>query len=403
MPMLALHLMEIAARQSVQFGWSTEMSWSRIVSFSDPFCYQSAFFPSAKIELLPTAKGKFCAELTQVSMNKLWVHSAHEELPRVFVGVTGSHRAAIGFLTRPNQPTPLHCGTAVSPEDIIVTDTDLMYRKTEANCDWGAISLPKDDLDARCQILTGRGYAGPSLKHLVRPAPDLMARLLKIHEMVGQLARITPDVLSLAEVSRALEEELVRLMIRCLNEGESSRMTTGGLRHDTIIVRFAEFLEAHPDRPLYLTEICAAIGVAERTLRAACEEHLGMGPIRFLSLRRLHLVNRALRQADPLTTTVTRVATDHGFWELGRFSVAYRALFGESPSETLRRTSDVDPLHQNRPSSLGDPVLHRLQTVQSTAGLHRCMPPEAPPASGRRHKMPGRRRIGGRSRRSREC
>jgi AraC-like DNA-binding protein len=403
MPMLALHLMEIAARQSVQFGWSTEMSWSRIVSFSDPFCYQSAFFPSAKIELLPTAKGKFCAELTQVSMNKLWMHSAHEELPRVFVGVTGSHRAAIGFLTRPNQPTPLHCGTAVSPEDIIVTDTDLMYRKTEANCDWGAISLPKDDLDARCQILTGRGYAGPSLKHLVRPAPDLMARLLKIHEMVGQLARITPDVLSLAEVSRALEEELVRLMIRCLNEGESSRMTTGGLRHDTIIVRFAEFLEAHPDRPLYLTEICAAIGVAERTLRAACEEHLGMGPIRFLSLRRLHLVNRALRQADPLTTTVTRVATDHGFWELGRFSVAYRALFGESPSETLRRTSDVDPLHQNRPSSLGDPVLHRLQTVQSTAGLHRCMPPEAPPASGRRHKMPGRRRIGGRSRRSREC
>jgi len=66
-------------------------------------------------------------------------------------------------------------------------------------------------------------------------------------------------------------------------------------------------------------------------------EHLGMGPIRFLILRRMHLVRRALLRADPSASSVTRIVTDHGFWELGRFSVAYRALFGESPSETLRR------------------------------------------------------------------
>jgi AraC-like DNA-binding protein len=99
-------------------------------------------------------------------------------------------------------------------------------------------------------------------------------------------------------------------------------MTTCGRRHDMIIVRFEDFLETHPGQPLYLAEICAAIGVAERTLRVTCEEHLGMGPIRFLSLRRMHLVHRALLQADPSTKTVTRVACGHGFWELGRFSVA---------------------------------------------------------------------------------
>jgi transcriptional regulator GlxA family with amidase domain len=122
---------------------------------------------------------------------------------------------------------------------------------------------------------------------------------------------------------------------------------TGNRRHGVIVDRFEAFLKANPDRPLYLTEICAGIAVAERTLRAACEEQLGISPIRYLTLRRMRLVRHALLAADASNSTVTRIVTDHGFWELGRFSVAYRALFGESPSETLRR-----PAAPPKPSSL---------------------------------------------------
>jgi AraC-like DNA-binding protein len=215
-----------------------------------------------------------------------------------------------------------------------------------------------DDFDAACKAVTGHEFSGSPLKHLVRPDAAIMSRLLKLHELVGQLAKTTPDLLVLPEVARSLEQELIHLMIRCLIESVSSGMTTGGRRHDAIVARFEEFLEANPETPLYLTEICAAIGVAERTLRVACEEHLGIGPIRYLSLRRMHLVRRALLRADPATATVTRLATDHGFWELGRFSVAYRALFGEPPSESLRRPPDDLRISLNRPSSLESPILH---------------------------------------------
>jgi len=51
-----------------------------------------------------------------------------------------------------------------------------------------------------------------------------------------------------------------------------------------------------------------------------------MSPTRYLWLRRMHLARRALRRADPAMTTVTEIASNCGFWELGRFSVAYRAL-----------------------------------------------------------------------------
>ena len=71
-------------------------------------------------------------------------------------------------------------------------------------------------------------------------------------------------------------------------------------------------------------------------LRMACQKHLGVSPTQYLLLRRMHLARRALRQSDPDATRVTDVATNLGFWELGRFSVNYRQIFGESPSTTLR-------------------------------------------------------------------
>jgi len=61
-----------------------------------------------------------------------------------------------------------------------------------------------------------------------------------------------------------------------------------------------------------------------------------MSPKRYLWVRRMNLARRALKNADWKKTTVTAVATNYGFWELGRFSVAYRSLFGESPSAALR-------------------------------------------------------------------
>jgi AraC-like DNA-binding protein len=101
-----------------------------------------------------------------------------------------------------------------------------------------------------------------------------------------------------------------------------------------------------------LSEVCAAIGTAERTLRVVCEQHVGMGPIRYLNLRRMHLVRRALLRTAPSTATVTQIATDYGFWELGRFSVNYRAIFGETPSATLHRPPDNGAVATKRPSHL---------------------------------------------------
>ncbi len=113
-------------------------------------------------------------------------------------------------------------------------------------------------------------------------------------------------------------------------------------RHADVMAHFEDFLVSRQFEPASLAEICSAIGVSERTLRTCCQEQVGMGPARYRRLRRMHLARCALLRADPTISTVTTIATDHGFWELGRFSVEYRALFGESPSASLRRMPTAD-------------------------------------------------------------
>jgi AraC-like DNA-binding protein len=312
-----------------------KMSWGRVLTFDDPFPYQAAF-RAADMELFPTAKGEFRAEVTQVELNQVWMARFHENLPRIQTGVIKRGRRAFGFLTKANQPELYSCGRPLSPGEIHVNNFDVTHHKSTGDFSSATISLPTEELVAASVALVGREFPDASTRQFVRPNPGLMERLLTLHEMVGQIAKTMPDLFAEAEAVRALEQQVIRTLVNCLTEGAVSPMTTGTLRHDRIVARFEEFLEANPNTPLYLTEVCAAIGVAERTLRIACEEHLGMGPIRYLTLRRMHLVRRALLRADS-STTVTRIATDYGFWELGRFSVAYRELFGEAPSVTLKR------------------------------------------------------------------
>jgi AraC-like DNA-binding protein len=93
------------------------------------------------------------------------------------------------------------------------------------------------------------------------------------------------------------------------------------------------------DEPLHISALCRALAVSERTLRKAFHKTYGLPPCRHLRMLRLSEARRALLSADCELTTVTEVAMCFGFVELGRFSVEYRKVFGESPSQTLYRAS----------------------------------------------------------------
>src|SRR5262249_2792722 len=139
------------------------------------------------------------------------------------------------------------------------------------------------------------------------------------------------------DAARGLEQALIEAMVGCLSHPEDRKNSLAHGQHAIVMRRFRRVIEENSTEPLYIPEICKAIRVGSRKLRLGYHAHLGMGPKRYLLLRRMHLPRRALREASPDVTSVTDIATRFGFWQLGHFAVEYQSKFGESPSSTLRR------------------------------------------------------------------
>lgn len=82
-------------------------------------------------------------------------------------------------------------------------------------------------------------------------------------------------------------------------------------------------------------DMAQAAGVSQRTLELAFKQALGMTPGKYLVLNRLNGAHHQLADACKGEQTITEVALSWGFTHVGRFSGAYRQLFGELPSYTL--------------------------------------------------------------------
>lgn len=326
------------------------MPSGRIFTFTDPQQYQATLRSGQGVRVCPTTKGDFRAELMQIDLSRLWMQRVDESLPRILHSAVTKDRAAIEFCI--TQRGFRHHGIDVCSGEIVVMGVEPTHRVTLAPGCCGAMSLTPADLAAAGHALVGRELTRPSLTYIARPDPALTGHLVKLYEEAAQLAKTAPDRLAHPEVARSLEDALIHAMIRCLTESTMGEADSRARNHMAVISKFEEFLEAQCGEPIYIAEICVATGVSEATLRRCCREHLGISPVRYLWLRRMTLVRGALVRADPATATVTNIATDHGFWELGRFSTEYRALFGESPSASLRRPSDDRRIAKNRPFDL---------------------------------------------------
>lgn len=96
------------------------------------------------------------------------------------------------------------------------------------------------------------------------------------------------------------------------------------------------YIHENSHRNIGVADIAAAVGVSVRALQYMFRRQLDTTPLKYLRRVRLERAHEDLQKADPSVTTVQDVATRWWFTHAGRFSVAYRQVYGASPSDTLR-------------------------------------------------------------------
>ncbi|MEU8193218.1 AraC family transcriptional regulator [Microbispora amethystogenes] len=139
-------------------------------------------------------------------------------------------------------------------------------------------------------------------------------------------------------VVRQLEGLLMTQLLIAQPSNYSDALCGGQRRVAPPTVRRAvRLIEDHADEPLTVEDIAEAVGVSARALQEGFRRHLEKTPMGYLREVRLDRARAELAVTDPVAATVTDVAYRWGFAHLGRFSLAYRQRFGESPSDTLRR------------------------------------------------------------------
>lgn len=133
--------------------------------------------------------------------------------------------------------------------------------------------------------------------------------------------------------------DLMPLLIEALVHGaeRSSTLLRPPARIE-LVKQVQRWLDCNPDQAITLADLCQVVHVSRRSLIQGFREHLGMGPMRYIKLQRLHSARRALLRSDPGEVTVTEVAADYGFLNSGHFARDYQRLFGERPSVTLRQS-----------------------------------------------------------------
>ena len=287
--------------------------------------------------LLVTGPGQFRARLTQITLARLRLARAEEEIARVAVVAVPANTVLVSWAFG-GKPAPVWGGIEMRAGEMLTLGPgNRVHVRTGGPCRWDTIRLPEKELFCYGRAMCGPGFFVPPAPAVWRPAPAAVRHLAQLQRAAIRMAEARSEALTDAEAVHGLEQQLIDALIHSLSAGPAVQETSAGRLHRCILARFEDLLRAGAS--LSITEICAELGVSEHLLRACCSEHLRMGPNRFVRLQRMQQVHHALRTGTPGTASVSDIAQRHGFRDPGRFATNYRAVYGELPSATLRRTS----------------------------------------------------------------
>jgi AraC-like DNA-binding protein len=230
-------------------------------------------------------------------------------------------------------------------EEVVATGTPVLFPPHQAvsalwaDTDAGCVCLDAADVE-RVAVET-TGVEAVALRFTgIRPMSPGRAR--QLNDAVGRLVRAVlrrPELAANPLISGQLTQLLAALVLASFPSTAlaSHPRIPPGSAAPAVVRRATDYIDAHPDREITLSETAAASGTGPRGLQAAFLRHRDTTPTEYARRVRMERAHQELRAADPAgPDTVPVVAARWGFADLDRFVGEYRQTYGRLPAETFR-------------------------------------------------------------------
>jgi len=158
--------------------------------------------------------------------------------------------------------------------------------------------------------------------------------LKKIRAVVLGLLRVTSQDQCSKHIVNELQNDLIHLLVRSVADPDALTIKSNYSQRHRAVERALDFIRTNSSTNS-LKEIYEYSGISYRTLNRAFKERFGVSPKQYIVAMKLVEVRKVLVTSGS-TVRITDVASDWGFWHLGRFASDYKRMFGELPSDTLR-------------------------------------------------------------------
>ena len=168
----------------------------------------------------------------------------------------------------------------------------------------------------------------------------LPAGMKEIKDYLKQLfwlARHKPTWLQKPHVIELVTDDFLPLLISKIPNKRRSKNFLKPFRRAKLIAQAEQKMLANLEKPLTLKQLAQELESSSSALSYGFKELFGMSPMRYLKVRRLNAVRQHLKASAPDNCAIVILASQFGFWSPGHFTRDYKAMFGELPSETLRK------------------------------------------------------------------
>jgi len=175
---------------------------------------------------------------------------------------------------------------------------------------------------------------------LLNTGQNKKAQLQSLFQQILAEVKECPRLLEHPSSRQTIRSSILQALAEaCSIQAQPIQPNRTEINHHVLVLRIREYILEHQDEPVTISGICRHFFVSRRTLQNAFHSVTGMNPVAYLRAVRLNQVRRMLRDHNSGVRSVQDAAAQCGFWHLSQFACDYRKLFGELPSESLRRRS----------------------------------------------------------------